>query len=180
MIAERIPTITAGLVLIVMGCAFVLSFVNLQATAIEANIPWILSWLFPLTVDAVLICGSLFIYRSNLAGESAIVGWSVLIVFTVISSVFNVLHSPSDLVSRFAHLIPPVALCITTELFMMTLHKVETKACVIERKRKTSEDIVVNYFIENPTASVNDAAKDLSLSRTTINRYKPAGEFSES
>jgi len=31
-----------------------------------------------------------------------------------------------------------------------------------------------------PTATVDDAAKDLSLSKTTINRYKPAGEFSES
>jgi response regulator of citrate/malate metabolism len=62
----------------------------------------------------------------------------------------------------------------------MTLHKVETKGLVIERKRKTSEDLVVNYFIDNPTASVDEAAKDLSLSRTTINRYKPVGEFSES
>lgn len=172
MIAERIPIITAGLVLVIMCCAFVLSFVNLQATADEADVPWMLTWLFPLTIDAVLICGSLFIYRSNLLDEPALVGWSVLVVFTIISSIFNVLHSPPDVVSRFVHLIPPVALCITTELFMITLRKTDGKQVVVP-KRSSSEDTVKKYFIDNPLASIADAAKDLSLSRTTIVRYKP-------
>lgn len=180
MLAERIPNITAFLVFFISCCAFTLSFVNLQATAVEAGINVWLSWLFPCCIDALLIAGSLMIFRANVIGGDIRVGWSVLLVFTAISSVFNVIHSPPDVVSRAVHIIPPIALCISIELFMITLHKVETKGLVIERKRKSSEDTVVGYFAENPTATVDDAAKDLSLSKTTINRYMPKGDVNES
>jgi len=71
---QSIPDLTGLAVLIIAGCAFALSFFNLQAAALEAGIsPW-LSWLWPVVVDCLLIVGSLFLLRSNLRNESPWVG----------------------------------------------------------------------------------------------------------
>lgn len=116
-----IPDLTGMAVLIIAGCAFALSFFNLQAAALEAGIrPW-LSWLWPVCIDALLIAGSLMILRSSLRKESPLIGWIVLLSFTGISTLFNVLHSSADVVSQAAHAVPPVALCVSIELLMMTI-----------------------------------------------------------
>ncbi|MDX8549645.1 DUF2637 domain-containing protein [Methanospirillum sp. J.3.6.1-F.2.7.3] len=116
-----IPDLTGMAVLIIAGCAFALSFFNLQDAALEAGIkPW-LSWLWPVCIDALLIAGSLMILRSSLRNESPLIGWIVLLSFTGVSTLFNVLHSPADIVSQAAHAVPPVALCVSIELLMMTI-----------------------------------------------------------
>lgn len=120
-IEQCIPDMTGCAVLIIAACSFLLSFFNLQAAALEAGItPW-LSWLWPVCVDALLIAGSLMILRSSIKGESPLVGWSVLLVFTGVSTLFNVLHSPDRLTAQAAHAVPPIALCVSIELFMMTI-----------------------------------------------------------
>lgn len=120
-IEQSIPDLTALVVIITTMSAFALSFCNLQAAAIEAGInPW-LSWLWPVCIDAVLIGGSLMILRSSLKNESSIVGWSVLLSFTCISTTFNVFYSPDDIFSRAAHALPPVALCVSVELLMIII-----------------------------------------------------------
>lgn len=118
---QSIPDLTGIAVLIIVVSAFALSFFNLQAAALQAGIsPW-LSWLWPVCIDALLIAGSLMILRSSLRNESPVIGWSVLISFTAVSTAFNVLHSPEELVSQAAHAVPPVALCVSIELLMMTI-----------------------------------------------------------
>lgn len=118
---QSIPDFTGMAVLIIAVSAFALSFFNLQAAALQAGIsPW-LSWLWPVCIDALLIAGSLMILRSSLRNESAMIGWSVLISFTAVSTAFNVIHSPEGMISRAAHAIPPVALCVSIELLMMTI-----------------------------------------------------------
>jgi|GEM_PF-1544074 len=120
-IEQAIPDFTAMVVLITTISSFALSFFNLQEAALEAGInPW-LTWMWPLCIDAILIGGSLMILRSSLKHESSIVGWLVLLAFTTISTVFNVLHSPSDILSRSAHAIPPIALCVSVELLMIII-----------------------------------------------------------
>lgn len=118
---QTIPDLTGIAVLIIALSAFALSFFNLQAAALEAGIsPW-LSWLWPVCIDSLLIAGSLMILRSSLRSESPVIGWIVLISFTAVSTAFNVLHSPEGLISRAAHAVPPVALCVSIELLMMTI-----------------------------------------------------------
>jgi len=120
-IEQSIPDMTGCAVLIIAGCSFLLSFFNLQAAALEAGInPW-LSWLWPVCVDSLLIAGSLMILRSSIRDESPVVGWSVLLVFTGVSTLFNVLHSPPGWTAQAAHAVPPVALCVSIELLMMTI-----------------------------------------------------------
>lgn len=118
---QSIPDLTGLAVLIIAVSAFALSFFNLQAAALQAGISPCLSWLWPVCIDALLIAGSLMILRSSLRNESPMIGWSVLISFTTVSIAFNVLHSPEGMISQAAHAVPPVALCVSIELLMMTI-----------------------------------------------------------
>jgi len=125
MIATRmerlIPDATGIIAVIIMVCAFMLSFSNLQAGAIQAGISPLISWMWPICVDALLIAGSLMILRSSLRQESTGFGWAVVIMFTGISVVFNIVHSPQDLTSRAAHAIPPITLMVSIEMFTMII-----------------------------------------------------------
>jgi hypothetical protein len=120
-IEQKIPNLAGCAVVIIAGCSFILSFFNLQAVATEAGIDPLLSGLWPVCIDALLVAGSLMILRSSIRDESALEGWFVLLVFTGISTMFNVLHSPEGLINQAAHAIPPVALCVSIELLMMTI-----------------------------------------------------------
>ncbi|PWR73357.1 DUF2637 domain-containing protein [Methanospirillum stamsii] len=189
-IEQSIPDLTALAVLTIAASAFLLSFANLQAAAQEAGISPFLSWLWPLCVDALLIAGSLMILRSNLRNESPIVGWSVLIVFTGISTLFNVIHSPDGIMSRLSHAVPPIALCISVELLMMCLRSdiaindtpeeeqdpqcTESapvqQDCNIPARNDTAQ-LVMQHFREHPESTVTAAAESLGLHRTTISRH---------
>ena len=161
---QSIPDLTGLAVLIIAGCAFALSFFNLQAAALEAGIsPW-LSWLWPVVVDCLLIVGSLFLLRSNLRNESPWVGWMVLLSFTLVSTIFNVLHSPADVISQAAHAVPPVALCVSIELLMMCI-KSDLKVQPEQPEQPMSTpapmstpDKIVQYFKEQPMSSHAQAA----------------------
>ncbi len=109
------------IVSIIIASAFALSFNNLNETALEAGIPAMLSPLWPLSLDLFLLAGSIYILRANLTDESSTPGWTVLMVFTAVSTAFNVAHSPDGILSRSAHAVPPIALCVSLELLMMIL-----------------------------------------------------------
>jgi len=171
---QSIPDLTGLAVLIIAACAFALSFFNLQAAALEAGIsPW-LSWLWPCCVDALLIAGSLMILRSSLRNESPWVGWAVLLSFTLVSTIFNVLHSPADVISQAAHAVPPVALCVSIELLMMCIKsdlKVQPEQPMSTPAPKSTPDKIVQYFKEQPMSSHAQAAEALGLSRSTVSRH---------
>lgn len=120
-VERLIPDLTGILVIVITVSSFVLSFCNLQATAIQSGInPW-LSWMFPICVDCLLIAGSMMILRENLRGGDTRIGWGVLVAFTGVSIVFNVSQSPSDAISIAVHLVTPVSLCVSVELLMIIL-----------------------------------------------------------
>ena len=171
---KSIPDLTGLAVLIIAGCAFALSFFNLQEAALEAGIsPW-LSWLWPMVVDCLLIVGSLFLLRSSLRNESPWVGWAVLLSFTLVSTIFNVLHSPTDVISQAAHAVPPVALCVSIELLMMCIKsdlKVQPEQPMSTPAPKSTPDKIVQYFKEQPMSSHAQAAEALGISRSTVSRH---------
>lgn len=120
-VERAIPDLIFLVVIITTISSFVLSFVNLQAAAIESGINAWLSFLWPVCIDAVLIAGSLMILRSSLRNESPVVGWLVLLGFTLVSTWFNILHSPEEITSRLAHAVPPVSLCVSIEILMLII-----------------------------------------------------------
>lgn len=197
MIATRlerlIPDATGIIAVIIMVCAFMLSFANLQAGAVQAGIsPW-LSWAWPVCIDALLIAGSLMILRSSLRQESTRFGWVVVIVFTVVSVAFNIAHSPEDLTSRAAHAVPPVTLMVRSDLDRGCVRLPVTRSPEpvsspvhvtpgpdvtspdgtvpdVTPKRKITDAEVLQFFEQNPQASYVDAAEVFQVTRQTISR----------
>jgi predicted XRE-type DNA-binding protein len=171
---KSIPDLTGMAVLLIAGCAFALSFFNLQAAALQAGIsPW-LSWLWPVCIDALLIAGSLMILRSSLRNESPWVGWIVLLSFTLVSTIFNVLHSPADVVSQAAHAVPPVALCVSIELLMMCIKsdlKVQPEPPMSTPAPMSTKERILHYFKEQPMSTHTQAAEALGISRSTVSRH---------
>ncbi len=180
-IERLIPDATGLIAVIVMGCAFLLSFANLQAGTVKAGIsPW-LSWAWPVCVDALLIAGSLMILRSSLRKESTWFGWLVVFGFTGVSVGFNVVHSPGDLVSKATHAIPPITLMFSIEMFTMILRSDLNRSGTVpspiqyppvqndtipdvtpvEQKRKVTDAEVLQFFRCNKEASYMEAAESL-------------------
>jgi hypothetical protein len=170
-IERIIPDATGCLAILIMACAFLLSFANLQVGAVQAGIsPW-LSWAWPVCIDALLIAGSLMILRSSLRQESTRFGWMVVVIFTGVSIGFNIAHSPEDFISRAAHAVPPITLMVSIEMFTMIIRsdlKVEhdtsvshvtspeadvTPPNVTLPKRKVTDEEVLQYFRCNTEAT---------------------------
>ena len=171
------------MVAIILASSFALSYANLKETALEAGIEPILSPLWPLTLDCFLVLASLFILRANLMKESPAPGWAVLLVFTGVSTAFNVIHSPDNLLARASHAIPPIALCVSLELLMMILKsdlsviaepekKPETPKRNLRTPKNETDNLIEAYFLDHPEASINRARKDLGISWKTVNDYR--------
>lgn len=192
-VMKTIPAVIAGMILIVSGSAFALSFYNLAAMAGDAGIPYPLAYLWPICLDCFLIIASLYILWATLLNESARPGWAALILFTGVSTAFNILHAPDNLVYQAAHAVPPIALCVSLEFLMMVLRnktRSEEEVSVpisIPVSAPPEELSVVSdtpplvpnnkarvetYFLTNPKASTNQAAKDLGLSWATVKGYR--------
>ena len=186
---RSIPDMAGCAVLIIASSSFLLSFINLQAVAIEAGInPW-LSWLWPACIDALLIAGSLMILRSSIRDESPLIGWSVLLSFTAVSTAFNVIHSPAELTAQAAHAVPPVALCVSIELLMIIVRSdltghddteddtplVQDVSLVQQEEnspdRMTTMEKIKHHFCEHPGCTHAAAAEALGVSRSTVSRH---------
>ncbi|MDD1729458.1 MAG: DUF2637 domain-containing protein [Methanospirillum sp.] len=184
---RMIPDVTGGLAILIMVCAFLLSFANLQAGAVEAGIsPW-LSWAWPVCMDALLIAGSLMILRSSLRQEATRFGWMVVVTFTGVSIGFNIAHSPGDFVSREAHAVPPITLMVSIKMFTMIIRsdlkgervtsvhvtspepEVTQPDVPLPRRKVTDED-VLQYFAGNTDVTYLDVAEELQVTRQKISR----------
>ena len=171
-----IQLLFAVLFIIIAGSSFALSYVNLMAAAGQAGIPDYLTWMWPLCLDAFIIMGSLFVLQSNLDNLPQWQGWLVVILFTVTSISFNIAHSPSDLLSRVAHAVPPVALCVSLELLMIQIKRDLLKAT--EKEETLSDTLlsitpdklekVKSWFTVNPNSTINQARIALCMGPATV------------
>jgi len=164
------------IVAIIIMSAFILSFTNLNAAAMEAGIPEPFSYLFPLNLDLILVASSLFILYCNLSNNKVYLGWIVLVAFTAVSTIFNIAHSPADILSRASHAVPPIALCVSMELLMLVLRYTighEPDEQPIEPIKKSEKgELIKQYFIDHPDSTVDDCHEHFGFSKTTINKYK--------
>jgi hypothetical protein len=96
--------------------AFSLSYAALYSLASDSGVTWWLVWLWPLTLDAVVIAASGVILWNSLRNEKAIFAWILSIAFTGASIWFNTEHAGEDLVAKFVFALPPASLFLVTKL----------------------------------------------------------------
>ncbi len=174
-----IQVILAVFFIIIAGSSFILSYVNLTAAGLQAGFPENLAWMWPLCIDSFISMGAVFVLQSNLNKEPSWQGWGVMISFTLVSGVFNIVHSPPDLWSQFAHVIPPVAQCFSLEILMIRIKRdlmktpqlTEEPECASPDTDTISPEKVQKvreWLTVNPGGTNEQARKALGLGWSTV------------
>jgi chorismate mutase len=130
-------------VLFVTLAGIVLSFTALLDLARAAgSISPALTWLWPLTLDALAVVASLNVLWAEIRKERDRYAWSLVIAFTLLSVVFNAVHaSLTNLlalhplapaaVSGFVGILPPIAAAFALHLLVRLLRRVLIRVSVL-------------------------------------------------
>ena len=119
----RIQRTATGGVCSLAVVAFLLSYDALHQLAVASDVPRLLAWLWPLIVDGFIIVASLAVLHAVLEHRPSIYPWLLVLAFSGISVIFNVLHAPPTVVGRLVAAIPPLALVLSFELLMRQLRQ---------------------------------------------------------
>ncbi|MCB0165397.1 MAG: DUF2637 domain-containing protein [Anaerolineae bacterium] len=111
-----IAWVTGLLTLSVAVLSFLLSFTALVDLAAQHRIG--IPVLFPLIVEAGVVIFSLNAMYRSLQGERARWQWGLVIGSALLAGIFNVLHAPSDVVSRIMAAMPSLFLVLSFETFL--------------------------------------------------------------
>ncbi|MFT5468636.1 MAG: hypothetical protein ACI8UO_003747 [Verrucomicrobiales bacterium] len=108
---------TVSLVLLLGAGAFAVSFHALQGLAADNGFDGN-SFILPLILDGGIIVFSLSALRFELSGVSSRYPMSLVIVTTVASILFNVVHAEPTMIARGLSAMPPLILFLSFELLM--------------------------------------------------------------
>lgn len=108
--------------LIVAVSSAVLSFDGLRRLALASSVPEELAFLFPITIDATILMGSLAVLRYELYSIRTAFGWFTVIFGTTLSVVGNVISvNGTGMTAQVLHGIIPILLCISLESLLRIL-----------------------------------------------------------
>lgn len=151
---KAINWITAVLVTILFGTAFFLSFQAVSDLAYANGITH--SYLYPILLDGFIVTAAMFRLRNSLRGETTWIDVPLILLATVISVAFNVLHAPQALLAQFMAGLIPVALFTSFELLMWMVEKDLTASMHKESRekqwRKRTREVIA--LARNATAEV--------------------------
>lgn len=116
-----ISWVSGILVLLLAIGGFVLSYNALSEVALSYGVPAELAWLWPLLVDGAIVVFSFAVLRANLMNERASWYWTLVIVFTLATIAFNVIHSGLEIVRVIVAIVAPIALVLSFEAVMSML-----------------------------------------------------------
>lgn len=119
------------LVLLLAAGAFALSYAGLKDLASSNGVNPALVWIWPLVLDGSIVVFSVCAFRAGLCGESIAYPMFLVVLSTLASIGFNVLHAPvpegaliwskEALVPRIMASIPPLALFLSFEVMIRQL-----------------------------------------------------------
>lgn len=127
MLSERAARVlnrgTTSGVIGLAAAGFAMSYDALHSLALTQGVPAPLAWLWPLVVDGFIVVASLSVVRAVADSRRACYPWLLVLTFSAISVVFNVVHAAPTAVARFVAAIPPSALVLSFELLMRQLRQ---------------------------------------------------------
>lgn len=129
----KLPNLTHVIEIVVIFIAagsFIISYNNLHESAVEMGIPWPMSFIFPLTIDAFLIICTLFVLYAGQKCKPTWEGWIFLVLYTFASIAFNIHMAPDDWWSRAGFAMCPIGLCIALH-FLMRILETEMGGCQV-------------------------------------------------
>lgn len=128
-----IGKLTAWLVGFLALASFILSYEALLTLALDSGINKWLAWLWPLTLDFFVVVASLSILKNSLKAQPKRYAWTLVVVFTILSTVFNAIHKGLPLDSYNTYVLPyvPVVVFILSPMalvfsFHLLMTQIET------------------------------------------------------
>jgi hypothetical protein len=97
---------------------FAMSYGALYELALEEGVPRRLAWLWPLVVDGFIVVASLAVLHAVLEHRPTFYPWTLVLGFSAVSVLFNVIHAAPTAVARLVAAVPPMALVFSFELLM--------------------------------------------------------------
>lgn len=161
---------TSLLVAFLAASAFVLSYDALHKLALANGITPSLAWLWPLTLDAVMIAASLIVLSRAMSGERARYALALVAMFTLLSIGFNVLHAsviPASLqvwIARAVFALPPIVVFIAFELLA-------SQVLVAYRRNSKMQSLAE---LDKAIARARQDLADLESQADAIELQKPA------
>lgn len=167
--------------------SFVLSYEALWTFAADSGIDWRLAWLWPLTLDFFVLVASLSILRNSLNGEPKKYAWTMVVVFTVLSIVFNAIHGglPLDSYEVYvlpyipvvAYVLPPVAFVFSFHLGMAQIESELKKRAVVapDKTPETPQKIEMSTENEDRQPEPVEITDKANKARQTKKEERQAG-----
>jgi hypothetical protein len=131
--------VACGLMGLLSAAVFCVSYDSLLSLAISAGVSPGVAWMWPLSLDGLMILTAVVRLRYSLEGKPHRVALYVLGAATLASIGLNVAHAPGNVVSQIVFGIPPLVLFISSELALgMVEDVVKTKAKVTAAKKRAA------------------------------------------
>lgn len=196
MIRPTRQQITTGGLLFIAGSAFILSYDALRLLALSSGVNWVLSLLYPLVFDAVGIVAALIIVQMIEHGDKTGYAWALTIGFAILSIAGNVMHLLPDFpgLAFVVFAVPPLALGLVFHLYTVTLTNDIRRKTAVKADDKPVEVVtvkpvevkpvvtpatgdkaerqaaVMRYLLDNPEATITQAATAVKASRQTVTK----------
>ncbi len=145
------------LVLSLAAGAFALSYAGLKDLASTNGVNPELVWVWPLVLDGAIIVFSVCAFRAGLCGEQTAYPMFLVVLSTLASIGFNILHAPvpegayvwsqAALVPRIMASIPPLALFLSFEVMIRQL---QSQVRQSHARSRSVESPSISLFQEEP------------------------------
>jgi len=134
-----LSVLTALLVTFLAASAFVLSYDALRSLSADNGFEGWRSYLWPLTLDAVMIVSVLSVIRANVVRDKAWLPWCMVGGFTIASIAYNIIHAAPNLLARSIASLPPLVVFLSLEMLSGQLRSAVRKADREFRKQQREE-----------------------------------------
>lgn len=157
--------------------SFSLSFEALKDLAVrEKVVPANLGYLFPLMVDGAVVVFSLCALRASLRKESATIMRLLVVLATMGSVLFNIMHVADSWLARCLAATPPVLLFLSFESLMHSIKKEMERGIQVARQEaekplsKEARRAEVKRLLDEGLSAVEIKEKLPRVSLRTIQR----------
>jgi len=143
-----------------------------------------LAWLWPLTLDTLAIVASLNVLWAETRQEHDWYAWTLVIVFTVLSVVFNATHAgfdslmamspyPPAVIAAFVGVIPPIAAALALHLVVRLIRRVMARAIIVTTVQDAEENLAtLNTQISDLTVDIDALTQKRDRLQSDINSLR--------
>lgn len=132
--------LACGLMALLSAAVFCVSYDSLLKLALSAGVAPGVAWMWPLSLDGLMVLSALVRLRYSLEGKPHKIAMIVLAGATVASIGLNIAHAPGNYISQIIFGIPPLVLLISSELALgMVQDIVQAKAKATAAKKRAAQ-----------------------------------------